>query len=296
MVVVSIAALAGWLSVAFVLARLHRGLKGTALTLAGHWCLAVWLTWAIVKGSTALGTPGAGLAAALWYVFAVTLLAPPIAVLGARRPICRVWNWFVLIPLMLVFVWPVLTIVWGKRAPAAWNLEAPVCVGYAFVLLMGIGNYLGTRMTVPALLWAAAAVSIVAPLTPAWASQIPYAREPGDVALLLLSGAAWLGLWLARQKTFKETPTTCPLNHAWSDFQELFGVVWSHRVRERFNEMARASHPAVRLERQGIEAQRTPAGAPAQPAEMAAANASLRWLLQKFVDADWIDRRIEPPV
>ncbi|MGE5194749.1 MAG: hypothetical protein ACM3U2_19840, partial [Deltaproteobacteria bacterium] len=158
---------AGIASLLPVLRRLRRGFRGTALEPAWWWAALVWLTWQIVPIMTVEPSPLARWENVLWYVAAVLALTPPIAVLGARRPTSRVWAWFVLVPLVLVFSWPLLPLLRGSGGASVFSLEEPVVVGYALVLVMGAGNYLGLRFSPSALLWMTGLFLVVLPLCPA---------------------------------------------------------------------------------------------------------------------------------
>ncbi|MCY2963898.1 MAG: hypothetical protein NT069_09670, partial [Planctomycetota bacterium] len=89
--------------------------------------------------------------------------------------------------------------------------------------------------------------------------------------------------------------TEIPLERVWRSFRDLFGVVWSRRVQERFNEQAQQERWNVRIGFNGFEdsAGRPWDAHPPTAADVAAAETHLRWLLQKFVESDWIDRRLK---
>lgn len=305
------AACAGIASLFPVLMRFRRGVRHTALESVWPCALVVWLAWLIVAGIAAAENftrrlPLRAWVDVLWYLAAVLALLPPVAVLGARRPTSRVWAAFVLIPLVLVFAWPVLPELRTFRGPVAFTLESPILVGFVVVVAMGAGNYLGLRFSLSAFLWIAGLLMVVLPLCPAtkeWVFRTDVARSVG--ALCLVAAA-----WSADRKAAAGTPraplTDVALDRVWRDFRDLFGIVWTRRVQERFNDEARKQQFPVRLGIDGLEpADDVGRGSP-DPAEVAdrrsprpyedesliAAESSLRWLLQKFVDRDWIDQRM----
>lgn len=287
-----IAACAGLASLMPVLTRLRAGLIGTALVSAWPPLVVAWLVWLVVAVVTLRPSPLRAWADSLWFLAAVVALVPPIAVLGARRPTSRVWTWFVLVPLVLVFTWPVLPTLGRGARPEAFNLEAPVVVGYVLVLVMGAGNYLGLAHTLAALLWMAGLALVVLPLCPATQGPL-LAAWPGRAA-----GTACLAVagWIADRQVARRRAASgagLPFDRAWSDFREMFGIVWAKRVQERFNDDARRQGLNLRLGFQGLEdASGRASTAAFDPPSVAAAETSLRWLLQKFVDPEWIDRRL----
>ena len=101
------------------------------------------------------------------YSVAVVMLCPGIAVLGARRPGATAWGFFVLIPLVLVLMWPAAASVRTLKSGAPLELEVPAVLGFAVVLVMSSGDYFGTRYTLPTMLFAAAEILLVAPLSSA---------------------------------------------------------------------------------------------------------------------------------
>jgi hypothetical protein len=289
------AACAGIASLLPVVVRLRTGLTGTALLSAWPPLAIAWLVWLVIAVVTLPPSPLRPWADSLWFLAAITALVPPIAVLGARRPTSRVWTWFVLVPLVLVFAWPVLPVLVSGAGPAAFNLEAPVVVGFGLVLIMGAGNYLGLAHTISALLWMAGLLLIVLPLCPATNGPLldVWSGRTGGTCCLAAAG------WIADRQAARSrlaNDSRLPFNRAWSDFRESFGIVWSKRIQERFNEDARGKGLKLRLGFQGLEdASGGRSSDSFEPASLAAAESSLRWHLQKFVDPEWIDQRLTPP-
>ena len=289
-----IAACAGLASLLPVLARLRVGLGGTALVSAWSPLVAAWLVWLVVAIVTLPQFPLRRWADSLWFLAAVIALVPPIAVLGARRPTSRVWTWFVLVPLVLVFAWPVVPDLWSGARPSTFSLEAPVVVGYMLVLVMGAGNYLGLAHTVSAMLWMAGLLLIVLPLCPATQGLVPDAWSGRAWGTGCLAAAGWIADWQAARR-YSANNSRSPFDRAWSDFRELFGIVWAKRIQERFNDDARSRGLSLRLGFLGLE--EAPGGHSStgfDAPSLAAAESSLRWLLQKFVDAEWLEKRLVP--
>ena len=309
----AIAACAGIISLLPVLARLRRGVRGTALESAWPCAAVVWVAWLAVALLTIADrvSDHSSLHAwldVLWYGTAILALTPPVAVLGARRPTARVWTIFVLIPLVLIFIWPVLPVMRTAGGPAAFSVESPVLVGFILVLVMGAGNYLGLRFSPSALLWIAGLLLIVLTLCPATSEWVAGARMGRALGTLCVVASAWLA---DRQAARAHAPGT-PLDRVWRDFRDLFGIVWARRIQERFNDEAAKQGMPLRLGFDGLEEadpvrcrSRAPTQTALVPAEsadrrspgpfdaraLAAAETSLRWLLQKFVDREWIDQR-----
>ena len=288
--VVTIVGTAAGLSILPVLWQLKNTLRATSLTTAWWWAAAAWSAWSAAWTADRFGTwASRGAVDQLWYAASISLLAPLIAVLGAKRPNSRVWGWFVLLPLVLVLGWPAAA-AWGGRFPhAGWSLEEPVFVGFALVLLMGLGNYVGTRCTIPVLLWGVGLVLVVAPLWPPALGLLPEAGACRAGGTLVLVAAIWLAFGLMHV----QPPPRRSLELVWRDFQNLFGIVWARRIQERFNATAVESHWPARLGPNGLigldgglqDAAALPAGTREEMEH------ALRWLLRRFVDPQWIDDR-----
>ena len=222
-----------------------------------------------------------------WYWTAVVSLVPPIAVLGAKRPGSEAWNYFVLVPLVLVLGWPALT-VWTAQGPGALRVETPVLIGFVLVLVMGCGNYVATRLAFPSLLYALSVVLVLAPCSTVSAGSGVSAggfRLAGVVSLLLAVG--WGRLILRRPTRQVNGP-----DRVWNDFREMFGIVWMKRAMDRINEeFAEREQWPARLGTDGLEWSGTPTEEQRRHVEARLAYA-MHWMLRRFVDPEWIDRRL----
>lgn len=272
-----------------ILFRLRPALKNTTLPSAWRWLVAGVLLWSGVWFVTVLTwvvpRPAAD---ALWFAVAVVMLCPGIAVLGARRPGSRAWTWFVLLPLLFVLGWPLL-VAWFHNGDAVrWQVETPVMLGYVLVLVMGAGNYWGTRWTGASVLLVAALLLLVVPMS-SLALAFPADLKQCQVWSTLALSAAFVTAWISARRP---RCAFTPYDRLWLDFRDWFGVVWASRIRERLNETARNEHWPMRLEWHGFVAadQNGDRAISAKMDERLVYN--LRWLLRRFVDPEWIDARL----
>ena len=269
--------------------QLRRGVCRTTLTTSASWGIFVAAMWGAAWSLSAFCFADRPVVHdQLWYWTAVVSLVPPIAVLGAKRPGSEAWNFFVLVPLVLVLGWPALT-VWTAAGPGALRVETPVLIGFVLVLVMGCGNYIATRLALPALLYALSVVLVLAPCSTVSAGQgvSPETYRLAGTGCLLLS--VWWGRLILRRPSLE---TNGP-GRVWNDFREMFGIVWMKRAMDRINEeFAEREQWPARLGTDGLEWTGTPTDEQRQHVEARLAYA-LHWLLRRFVDPEWIDRRLE---
>ncbi|MEZ6063867.1 MAG: hypothetical protein R3C19_26265 [Planctomycetaceae bacterium] len=234
---------------------------------------------------------------ALQYLAVTLLLSPLIDVLGARRPGHNAWPWFVVLPLIAVLQWPSVTQIVSSRATLPVEIPTPAVVGWLFVLLMGAGNYVGTRNTLAALLGSSGLVCLLLPVT----EWIPFPRNS-----LILSGSCLIAVaaTLAARRSHGK-PMTLPgvdgrstnaadVNRMWSDFRDLYGMVWSKRVVDRVNQFAAREFWQSRLSLDGFQN----TADDEKFSEVRAANSQptnrqvqvLCWVLRRFCDDSFFRR------
>jgi len=271
------------------LGRLLRSARGTTLMAVWSWsALALFIATA-AELATAIGGAGREGTDAVRFVAATATFCPLIALLGAKRPQDRAWQ------LIVLSFWVILAL----PAVQAWLLRPgqpitvyPIWSWFLVVLIVvGASNYLPTRFAIASLLAAAGQTILVWRQLP-WGDAINSPRGKsidwmpllGLGLLAMAAGMAALG-WPRRSSAARG-----PLEHAWSDFCDQFGVVWGLRVAERINATAAQNGWNVRLTWHGLTQSD---GSRLDSPPSVELEQSLRPLLRRFVSADWIDHRLD---
>ncbi|HUY89306.1 MAG TPA: hypothetical protein VMV10_11275 [Pirellulales bacterium] len=286
-----LAALLGALG-GIVLARAAKKLQGG--TLFSPWAWSCFSLAALTAAEAAVAISGAPatsiFVAHVRYLAATTTVAPLIALLGAKRPQDRAWQWIVA-SLLALLALPSLK-AWafdgGPPSPhAAWRWLltailtaellnfAPTRFGLAAGLLV-LGQFIELAAYLPGFF------RPLAGWDPIWGLALP-------VAALLV---AWLAAW-------RKKPAAEPVDRLWLDFRDAFGALWALRVAERFNASAAQYGWHVWLAWGGLRLSRDdrlPDHAivgPLAPEVRQGMHQALKSLLWRFVSADWIAERLE---
>ncbi len=260
-----------------------RDTRGTTLRQPSAWVLIALLSLATGELALARLQWAGGPAGAVRYLFSVTTLCPMMALLGAKRPQHRGWQ-FIVVSLWVISALPALqSLVYASAGqftlPLAWRWFLAAIIG------TGLLNYVATRYALAAL---ASAVG-QGMLYLSWTGRVT-----GPTGTLLGLSAIDVGLLLALWIARRPRREGVGWNRVWREFRDHYGVVWGLRAMERINQAAVSFDWPDRLTWQGFA--RDPA-AP-QPTWMAAHRLELdqtfRTVLRRFVDADWIAEREEP--
>jgi hypothetical protein len=246
--------------------RAWRANQRTSLLHAVHWGMLAWAAW-----TAALLIPllwPASPAVLPRYLAAVLTGCAVVAVLGARRPGVGAWN-FVVAGLLAVLLLPL------AEGMGRLRLDWPALVLLVGTVLVGLLNYLPTRLAPAALLIAAGWAVEVLDLGTAEGEPAAFGQSLA-IGRLLLALGPWLGLALL---TWAPQPPG-EFDRLWLDFRDRFGLVWGQRLREQFNRAAaNASRPVV-LRWRGLR--RLPGAPPLDPAVGEEIVAALRALLKRF--------------
>lgn len=274
-----------------VLAANLRNLRGTTLLTAGCWGLFGVAVWWVALVCAKPGLVDRSTADLLFYLTSVILLCPGIAVLGARRPGLVAWNFFVLLPLIAVLCWPAIASLPLVNDNAPLDLETPATIGFVLVVVMGTGNYFGTRFTLPAIFYSVSLLLIAGSM---WTEAADLALLPERETARHLSALFFmLAVALAALRAGETVKEISPLDRLWLDFVDQFGLVWARRVMDRLNESASHEKWAAGFQWHGIQWV-----ADAAEDEVTRTSAriehTLRWLLKRFVDPEWINARLAP--
>lgn len=196
-----------------------RSSAGSTIRHALGWAVAAWAAWCVGVSPE-------------WRYVALSLTAcAGVAVLGARRPGAGAWH-FVVAGLLVTLLLPLLMGLGELRLQReqVWFLGA--------VLLVGVANYLPTRLFVSAaLLMACCALELA--VIAGW-------REPSAIDPLLLLAVPWTA-WLVRPSA-----QLSRADRAWWLFRHRFGFLWSERMRDQFNRAADNANLCATLGRGGL--------------------------------------------
>jgi len=271
---------------AWLLSVACRRLSGTTLVGPCRWaigslvCLAV--VQALLDAAPVFGIAPAWLAY-LQYLAGTATLAPFVALLGAKRPQDRAWQWIVF-SLLVVVALPGAAAALRGGGPGWLH---PAWKGFICLLLAAQTlNFLPTRFAVASLLFLLAQACLLSQplfgrtLAPYWQPRA------GLIFTVAAVGLAWCLALLPRRASGVE--------RLWLDFRDMFGVLWSLRVAERFNASARHWGWPVHLRWNGLELPAAGCRGTCGDTSGIAADIErhLRGLLLRFVAADWISSRL----
>jgi hypothetical protein len=191
-----------------------------------------------------------------------------VAVLGARRPGVGAWN-FVVVALLAVNLLPLAE---GVALSGAVHLDVFRAVCVAATLVVGILNYLPTRLAPAALLLLlGSAVEFKELFVPSEAAPfIP------PIGWLAMAGVPWLAYACSRGGR----PALTEFDRLWLGFRDRFGFVWAQRLRDQFNRSAANAGWPVVLGWRGLQAQ--PGGILPNPNAQAELVTILRALMKRF--------------
>jgi hypothetical protein len=156
-------------------------------------------------------------------------------------------------------------------------------VGFLLVLVMGSGNYVGTRYTLAALLYASAIGLIVLPSTVP--GRTDWQSVLRTIGTLLFAGGLLSAFLSARRKP----PDVPDYDRIWLAFRDAYGVVWAKRVLERVNWSAREEKWAAELTFTGLAWKADPTEDERRKT-IERLNHTFEWLLKRFVSDDWIEK------
>lgn len=228
------------------------------LTLRSAWAWSV-VAFACLAASTVGEITSVGVSAAakssLHYLTATMLLAPLMAVLGARRPGANAWPWFVVFPLILVLQWPAVSQLMTSSGREPIDIGTPATLGVLLVLLMGFGNYFGTKNTLAVFLVGGAVLCSLMPVT-GWISSdssLPLMTIlPLMTPLLLTAATALVRRRIGQLRNLPQETVSETVDRLWLTFRDYYGIVWAKRVMDRVNQFAVRERWSVHLTLDGL--------------------------------------------
>ena len=266
-------------------------LAGTTLVAPWYWAIVTLL--AVSASEVAIGihadTGPPAWAGVLRFVAAASTFCPVMAVLGAKRPQDRPWQ-FIVFSLWVTLVMPAgqawlmhpgqELVVHGVRA---WFLLALIVVTAL--------NGLPTRFWISVVLYCLAQITL-------FAEHLPLVRiclgTAGAVAglSLIVAAVALVGAGIPRRGHAAR-----PLDRLWLDFRNMFGAAWGLRVAQRINALATRNGWNITLRWSGF----CPSAEAGHDREMSqdmspetteSLHKSLKNILRRFVSPEWIAIRL----
>lgn len=276
-----------WISWIGSVVRSRRGVRETTLTMAWRWLFVAGLAVCVMASSDFVGHVWPDQTADYgWFFTAILLLCPPMAVLGSRRPGVRVWSLFILMPMVAVLSWPIWTLLLQRSEWRGLSLEAPTVLGFVLVLLMGAGNYLGTRFAIPACGYFVGVVGLLATCT-GWNVVPDSGKLLGRMSAVMVLNIA--ALWSSASPL--SVSRRHRINQVWDDFRDLFGLVWALRMVERVNSVAAQEGWTIRMSLDGFPE----SDSGHLTSNEAQVESACRWLFRRFVEEEWIGQRLGKP-
>lgn len=229
----------------------------------------------------------------------VMLMTPPVAILGARRPGARAWPWFVVLPLIIVLLWPAISELISNQGREQLTAGTPALLGFVIAGLMGFGNFFGTRNTLSSLFYFIGATSLLLPVAgyrdTDWLS--PLLSAPALLVSGVLADRRYQALQLLPRESAYEAA-----NRLWLIFRDFFGIVWAKRVMDRMNLFAARERWTVTLTLDGFLTGSAGSGpenltlgtSVPDDASMKRPIETLVWLLRRFADSDWLHEQLKP--
>jgi hypothetical protein len=307
------------------LAFAFRKSKGTTLRAPLVWAMVSLVSLIAAEGLQLRYRASDGVRTKWDFIVATSTFCPIIALLGAKRPQNRAWQWIVLTLWGVVALPAIESLIIHPQESFEMHPVWQIFVG--LLIVVGCVNYLPTCYAVPSLIVAAGqcvlfGASLFGPdswllsfrlklftLPPLLAAD---GKTQGLRMWLLLAGILPLTTAVCAASVVGRKPCrlpTSPLadwNRVWRDFRNDFGLLWAARIVERFNAQAHGSGVNVRLTWSGFEQVVFKSGdGRAQPTAVVLTEQSspssvslgpleniFRNLLRRFVSDEWIDARI----
>lgn len=267
-------------------------LRGTTLVAP-----AVWTVLSLASITTAEVTIGLlrPTSSAVWveplrYAAAITSFCPLIALLGAKRPQHRAWQ-FIVLALWGILILPACeNIVWQPGRP----LEIHDARSWFVVILIavGVGNSAATRFWLSALAAGAAQLVLLSNYVPLGHSSLGHSSlgTTGTLVGLALGSCALL---TAAAGIPRRSRPSHPLDLVWIDFRDAFGTLWALRVVQRINATAAQHQWPVVLTWFGFQASTGHDSTQWLPNDVEPAlRQALENILRRFVSSEWIAKRL----
>lgn len=266
-----------------MLALSTRRLLGTTLLAPLAWSTFSVASIAAAELAIALCEHVPSWSASARFAAAITTMAPALALLGAKRPQVGPWQ-FIVVTLLVVLAMPSLQW-WLLDVGQLQEIHPSRLLLLAVLGGLGLVNYLPTCYWLSAVCVTAAQAAALAPHLFRQPAKLPPGAWP-LVALILIDLALLLAFLVRRADRI----AFGPVDRAWIDFRNAYGLLWAVRVANRVNATAVLQRSCLRLAWSGLVHSDYPSmvAHTAKAVEEQAISRTLRSLLRRFVSRQWL--------
>jgi hypothetical protein len=207
------------------------------------------------------------------FIAAASTLTPVIAVLGAKRPQDRGWQWIVL-SLWVIVSWPALQAMANPAGPRL-ELFMPWKLFIVALIIVGMLNYVPTRNSL-------ANVFVITGQCILFSGFLGLPQPNGGLLLAVVFFIT-AAIFIAILRTASPLKSMFMPEHTerWLQFRDAFGAFWGLRILQRVNETAGLRNWPVRLEWTGFE--QVEDAEEITPAQQAEIEQTLDTLLRRFL-------------
>jgi hypothetical protein len=215
-----------------------------------------------------------------------------MAVLGAKRPQDRGWQ-FIVLSLLVVLWLPTLEALL-RRPQVGLQLHGARQWFLAILIALGVFNWLPTRYWLASLAVTTAQLMMLAPFLPVLAGYRDAWPLVEPAVSLCVSSLVTIAVLQVALGVPRPRPSPHGMDCWWLAFRDAFGAVWALRVLERINAASAMYRWPVRLSWNGFIRQSRVAGEQSPPPGMPPAmERTFRMLLRRFVGPEWFAARQE---
>jgi len=284
----------------------HQQLYGTTLMAAWYWSVLAILSIMIVETLVNLRADwlSPSRIGPLRYLAAILTACPIVALLGAKRPQHRAWQWIVL-SLWVVLAMPAATALFFSQP----TFDPGILWSWFLLILvvMTSTNYLPTCYWPAGLLVGTSQIFLLSNQLPGGRHLVRWLDPHSShwiatAALALLLLAVIFVQWISRARRAWNPNLVTPLDRIWRDFRDSYGALWGLRIVDRLNSAAKSHRGNIYLRWNGFRhsgdgSTDTAGNPPGMPLEITMPLEQIFVsLLRRFVSIEWIDQRRTPPL
>jgi hypothetical protein len=215
-----------------------KSFRGTTLVAPCLW-VAIAASCLLILALVQIESAGGLALSVLRFAVAAMTLCPLIAVLGAKRPQDRGWQW-VVGALWLILIWPAAQTLANPAGPE-FEIFLPWKIFIVALIAMGPLNYLPTRHWLASLFVAGGQFLM-------FSKFLGIEQPEAWLAVATFCFCVASLLVLIRHKSHAPTNATLPLQtDRWLGFRDAYGAFWGLRIMQRVNETAALRNWPVEL-------------------------------------------------